>query len=111
MRPPRRVFLQRRRLFVGCEGESERGYVALLVRLIEEARLAVHQDAVLLQPGGGDPLAIVELAAARANERDRRRDDLYERRYVILDHDKVGQTPQRDQRIAVVPAAAGLNLI
>ena len=102
---------QRRRIFVGCEGESEQGYAALLARLIDDARLAVHLDAVLLQPGGGDPLALVERAAVRADERGRRRGDPYERRFVILDDDKLGQTPQRDQRIAGVAAAAGLHLI
>jgi hypothetical protein len=111
MRRPRRTIPQRRRLFVGCEGESERAYTALLARLVEEERLAVHLDAVLLQPGGGDPLAIVERAAARVAERESRRGDPYERRFVILDDDKLGQTPQRDQRIAGVAADAGLQII
>lgn len=102
---------QRRRMFVGCEGESEQGYTALLARLSDEARLAVHLDAVLLQPGGGDPLAIIERAAARVAEREGRRGDPYERRFVILDDDKLGQAPQRDQRIAGVAANAGLQLI
>jgi hypothetical protein len=79
--------------------------------LVEEARLAVHLDAVLLQPGGGDPLAIIELAAARAAERERRHGDPYQRRFVILDNDKLGQTPHRDQRIADVAANASLGII
>lgn len=111
MRPPRRFIPQRRRLFVGCEGESEQGYVALLARLIEEVQVAVHLDAVLLQPGGGDPLALMEQAAARADERERRRGDPYERRFVIIDDDKLGQTPERDQRIVGVAAAAGLQIV
>lgn len=111
MRRPRRLIPQRRRMFVGCEGESEQGYAALLARLIEEARLAVHLDAVLLQPGGGDPLAIVERAATRVHEREGRRGDPYDRRFVVLDDDKLGQTPQRDQRIAGVAANAGLHII
>jgi hypothetical protein len=111
MTRPRRLIPQRRRLFVGCEGESEQGYIALLARLIEVERLAVHLDSVLLRPGGGDPLAIVELAAERAEEREGRRGEPYERRYVILDDDKLGQTPQRDQRIASVAADAGLHLV
>lgn len=111
MRPPRRLIPQRRRLFVGCEGESEQSYTALLARLVEDAQLAVHLDAVLLQPGGGDPLALVERAAARAAERESRRGDPYARRFVLLDRDKIGQTPQRDQRIAGVAADADLHLI
>ena len=116
MRPPRRnpgrrTIPQRRRLFIGCEGESEQAYVAVLARLADDARLAVHLDAVLLQPGGGDPLAIVERAALRADEREGRRGDPYARRFVLLDDDKLGQAPQRDQRIAGVAASAGLRLI
>lgn len=111
MRRPKRLIAQRRRLFVGCEGESEQGYAALLARLIEEASLAVHLDAVLLQPGGGDPLAIIERAAARVIEREGRRGDPYARRFVILDDDKLGQVLNRDQRIPGVAAASALHLI
>ena len=110
MMPVRRIIPQRRRLFVGCEGESEQGYVALLARFADQARLAVHLDAVLLQPGGGDPLALVERAAAHADERSERR-GAYERRFVLLDRDKYGQAPDRDQRIAALADAAALNLI
>lgn len=110
MRPPRRIIPQRRRIFVGCEGESEQGYVALLARFAEEARLAVHLDAVLLQPGGGDPLALVERAAVQAAERGNRRGD-YEGRFVLLDRDKYGQVPERDNRISVIVQAVGLHLI
>lgn len=53
---------QRAPIFIGCEGESERGYVAFLGRLVEEAGLAVHLDPVLLQPGGGDPLGLVTVS-------------------------------------------------
>lgn|GEM_PF-2814786 len=35
---------RRRRYFIGCEGESEQGYVALLQRFANEAGLAVHLD-------------------------------------------------------------------
>lgn len=111
MRPPRPLIPQRRRIFVGCEGESEQGYAALLTRILAEAQLAVHLDAVLLQPGGGDPLAIVELAASKAAEREDRRGEAYEHRFVFLDRDKIGQTPQRDQRIATTAANANLDLI
>ena len=49
---------QRRRVFVACEGESERGYVRFLSRLAEEAGLPLHFDIQIC--GGGSPLAIVE---------------------------------------------------
>lgn len=48
-------------ILIGREGESERGYVAFLGRFADEVGLAVHIDSMDLQPGGGDPLAIVQL--------------------------------------------------
>lgn len=110
MRPPRRIVVPRRRLFVGCEGESEQGYVALLARLAEAARLPVHLDAVLLRPGGGDPLGLVELAAKRVAERAKKH-GAYEARFVLLDDDKLGTAPARDARIEAVRAGAQIQLI
>jgi hypothetical protein len=102
---------QRAPIFIGCEGESERSYVAFLGRLAEKAELAVHLDPVVLQPGGGDPLAIVERAEQRLFERRRKRQTAYSAQFVILDRDKWGQTPARDAQIASVAARAGLTLI
>jgi len=101
---------QRVPIFVGCEGESERGYVACLGRLAEQAGLAVHLDPLVLQPGGGDPLAIVQLAVKRLSQ-GRRKQTNYAAHFVILDRDKWGQAPARDAQIAGVAARAGLSLI
>jgi hypothetical protein len=102
---------QRTPIFIGCEGESERGYVRLLSRLVEQAELAVHLDPVVLQPGGGDPLAIVERAANELSERRRKRKTIYANQFVMLDRDKWGQAPARDARITGVAASAGLTLV
>ncbi len=56
----------RRRIFLGCEGESEQGYGALLARLAEDCGLDLAFQPVLLRPGGGDPLDLVSLAAESA---------------------------------------------
>ena len=97
MRRPRRPFIRpRRRVFLGCEGESERGYGALLRRLLEVHRQDVHLDVVLLRPGGGDPLALVELARRLIDESERKREAPYSLRAVLLDSDKRGHTPPRD---------------
>jgi hypothetical protein len=102
---------QRAPIFIGCEGESERGYIAFLGRLAEQAELAVHLDPVVLQPGGGDPLAIVERAVQRLSERRRKRQTVYTAQFVMLDRDKLGQAPARDTQVAGVAASAGLSLI
>lgn len=93
----RRPFIpQRRRIFLGCEGASERAYAALLQSLIDERRRDIHIDAVLLQPGAGDPLALV-LRASQHIEADRRRRGFgYARHALLLDADRLGQSPDRD---------------
>jgi hypothetical protein len=53
---------QRRPIFLGCEGESERGYGRLIGRLCDETRRDLYLDVTLLRLGGGDPLALVEMA-------------------------------------------------
>lgn len=115
MRPPigrrRAARPQRARIFAGCEGESEQGYFALLQRLADAAGLALHLDTVVLQPGGGDPLAIVELAVRRMTQRERQSGAPYTHRAILLDADKRGQKPQRDVRAAVIAAGAGITLI
>jgi hypothetical protein len=51
----------RRRIFCGCEGESEQSYGTFLHQLVA-ARGDLHIEALLLQPGAGDPLATVDRA-------------------------------------------------
>jgi hypothetical protein len=60
-RPPH--IPQKRRIFLGCEGHGEHGYGTLLAHIAREARIHVHIDARRLQPGAGNPLALVEKVA------------------------------------------------
>lgn len=108
----RRPFIpQRKPIFVGCEGESERSYIALLGRLAEQNGLAVHLDPIVLQPGGGDSLALIERAAQRLAEKKRKRGSPYNANFVLLDRDRHGQNQARDARLLVVAADSDLRLI
>lgn len=102
---------QRKPIFVGCEGESERGYIAFLGRLAEQEGLAIHLDPVLLKPGGGDPCGLIELAARKLSERVRARGIQYHAKLVLLDQDLVGQVPARDARGFQTANKFGLQLI
>ena len=64
----------RRPIFLGCEGQSELGYGALLDRLArDEATTHLHIYSEVLQPGAGDPLALVRRAVERINNIEGRR--------------------------------------
>jgi RloB-like protein len=112
MRRLRRAFIpHRRRVFLGCEGESERDYGALLGRLVETQRRDVYLDVVLLKPGGGDPLAIVERALVHIDASHRKRGARYVICALLLDGDRRGQAPDRDAQMEKLAADAKLRLI
>ena len=104
-------FRQRKPIFVGCEGESERGYVTFLGRLAEQEGLAIQLDPVLLRPGGGDPCDLIEMAARKMAEKARTRGTRYIAKMVLLDNDLIGQAPARDARGMQAAIQCGLELI
>ena len=88
----RSIRQKRQRIFVACEGESERGYAAFLSKLAEGAGLALHLDIRLCN--GGDPLAIVENALDEMSRRIRSRGPYIEQ-LIFLDSDRRGDMPER----------------
>lgn len=105
---PLKKIPQRKRVFVGCEGESERSYVALLQKMLGSGA-GYHLVAEVLS--GGDPLAIVESA-----QKALRKDELSGRaafvgKFVILDDDLRGRNAKRDQACLQLAEALGLALI
>lgn len=101
---------KRRRVFVGCEGDSERAYAALVRRLLEQQHQKVHLDHVILRPGGGDPLALMKLAAKHIKQASR--DGVpYVAKFLLLDSDKLGISPNNDQSCLALAAASGATLI
>jgi hypothetical protein len=100
----------RQRIFLGCEGESEQGYGALLSRLAEDIDLHLALQVTLLRPGGGDPLDLVALAAELSGRAERQRGG-FRLKAVLLDGDKLGESPDRDQRMYQLAGANDLHLI
>jgi hypothetical protein len=111
MRRRRPTIPQRRRIFLGCEGESERGYGALISRLLETQRRDVHLQVVLLKPGGGDPLALIERADKLILAGERKSESPYLHRAVLIDDDRLGQAPARDAQIASIAQSARIRVI
>lgn len=106
----RSLIPQRRRIFLGCEGESERAYGVRLQQLVDEQHRTIYIDTVLLQPGGGDPLALVECAVVKSGQRSGQR-GAYLAQAILLDRDRLGQAPDRDAQLSALAAKHRLKLI
>jgi hypothetical protein len=101
----------RRRIFLGCEGASEQAYGTLLGRLARDRQdIHVHIDVVALNPGAGDPLALVERACQEVVRRGRDRVP-YAAKALLLDRDQMGQFPERDAQVPARAAQGNLLLI
>jgi hypothetical protein len=89
----------RKRIFIGCEGASERSYVRWLQRLADDLGKRLAFDAHII--GGGDPLGIVEESLKKLRAQERRYGP-YRGRAILLDSDRIGQTPERDHKIPII---------
>jgi hypothetical protein len=99
---------QRVRVYLGCEGRSEQSYGARLGQIANSVGRHVYIDNDVL--GGGDPLALVDLAVRRIAAREAKRGD-FVHRAVLLDRDRLGLSPDRDRQIAPLARRHGVQLI
>ncbi len=91
-----------------CEGPSEQSYGKRLGDIADAAGLHLFLECDVL--GGGDPLALMELAIKRIREKVKKRGP-YVHRALLLDNDKLGQSIERDQRIPPLARKHDLCLI
>jgi hypothetical protein len=87
---------QRRRIFLGCEGESERSYGTFLAKLLDDRYKDVHLDAVLLRPGGGDLLTLVTRIRNEIARQKKQNKPAYEVIGLLIDSDLRDQHPEND---------------
>jgi hypothetical protein len=105
----RRPFLQqRRRIFIGCEGESERSYIALVQRLLGN-EAAFHLVSPVLN--GGDPLATVESANKAVRKEVQHQRGVFIEKYILLDRDLWGRSIDRDQQALALARKSDYRLI
>ena len=97
----RRQHVIRRRIFVGCESDSEVSYIARVRRVVDDVHQKVYLDAQPLQPGGGDPLDLARRAEEVIRKGERNREP-YVERYLLIDRYRFGGSPERDQRMRVI---------
>ena len=96
----RRRIERKRRIFLGCEGESEQGYGVLLQRLADGAGLKVHIVVKNLQPAG-DPLALAKKAVRQFNKDCQKAP--FVGKAIMLDSDRLTEPPDRGaQSIALL---------
>ena len=100
-RPVRRQQVLRRRIFVGCEGDGERSYIALVQLIVNSVHQKVHLDPQLLQPGGGDPLDLARRAEEVVTRIERTREP-YDEKYLLIDRDQLGTSPERDRQMQAI---------
>lgn len=101
---------QRTLVFVGCEGESEVGYVGLVDFLAKAAGLPVHLHAERLSPGCGDPLARVERSIARLAKLRTTRGG-FRHRFILMDADQRARHPERSERAIRLAADNAIEII
>jgi hypothetical protein len=104
----RQAIPQRSRIFVGCEGESEQSYVAVIQRHLGAAA-AFHLVGRVLN--GGDPLALMESARKALRDESTKGRDPFVRRFMLLDSDLRGRSRDRDAACIALAEAQAITLI
>ena len=104
---PRRTRVRntRKRVFVGCEGESERGYAGFLWEIAEALGLALHFDTQICP--GGDHLAIVQRAVHTMERRTQQHGPFW-KKAIFLDGDRRGEKAVRTRQTDRIIAQSGL---
>jgi hypothetical protein len=105
----RHLIEPKRPIFLGCEGQSETGYGALIAGFADEVGLRVHLEIVDLAPAG-DPLGRVQKAAARIDHLRRRRGTFTEK-FILLDSDQQAENPQRTAQARALAARLDITLV
>jgi hypothetical protein len=101
---------QRLLAFLGCEGEGERAYGALLQDLANQLNLAIALRPHILNPGAGNPLELVRRAVQRLQQ-EQRRGTIFPVRWVILDEDRCADDPAQCTQARQLAAAENIQLL
>ena len=100
----------RRQIFVGCEGKSEAGYVAMLQDFARTANLPIYLNIKELAPGAGDPLARVEMAVRLIRQESATR-VAPSASFVLLDEDQTVLAPARAETARQLAAQKNITIV
>lgn len=101
---------RQKRFFVGCEGESERGYATFLQILAKEIGLAIHLDTHPLGKAG-DPLELVKQAISAITKGEKGGKPAYKNRFLLMDTDRFGQDQNKDTMMFKIAKDCKLILV
>jgi hypothetical protein len=106
----RSTIIQRKPVFVGCEGESEQAYGQVLNDLLREPDRHFHLEVVNLSPGAGDPISRLRKAEQEIARRRLRRSE-FRLRVALLDSDQVDRAPELRQQADRHARNLGIRII
>jgi hypothetical protein len=104
----RKFVAKRVRVFLACEGESERAYGRWLQEMGDAQGIRIHIDAHVC--GGGDPLALIQ-QADRHLARAVRRGGPFAMRLLLYDADRIGDDRERDAEALALAGRLDMMLI
>lgn len=99
---------QRKRVFIGCEGSSERSYVRWVQETLDGTGNQIFFDTEIA--GGGDPLAIVSASIKRMNRKIQQSGG-FRARAILLDEDRRGVSPNRDAMAVALATKNDVDLL
>ncbi|HMK90345.1 MAG TPA: RloB domain-containing protein [Methylocystis sp.] len=85
---------QKSPVFLGCEGDSEQAYGQVLNALLHENERQFFIQVVNLNPGAGDPLAMLRRAGKELERLGKSRAE-YRLKFMLIDSDRVDREPER----------------
>lgn len=80
---------QKKRFFLGCEGQSEIAYAKLLDEFAKQVCAPAYLDIQPLFPGAGAPLPRIRLAVKALGRPVQKRRERYAGRFILLDRDQI----------------------
>lgn len=104
----RKIFPQRPRIYIGCEGKSEVAYIALMRDLCGQRGIKLTFEIDDLS--AGDPLSRVEEALRRATQKERAK-AAFASKFLIIDDDQCQLDANRAQRAKALAARSDLIII
>lgn len=99
-----------KRVMVACEGKGEEAYTAVLGKIVKSQGIPFHLDPVALNPGAGDPLALMRRAVQEKKKKEALRGP-YSIKVALLDLDRVIGNSQMHQQTEKLAKEHGIDII